>query len=681
MSVGEEFLHLYTQVERTEGLRHECIGSTLCRTISHFRLCVCRENQNFEVCGVWFGAKLAQDFPAVEAWETDVEYHGIRTLCAYRLKTCRAVDRRGHVDAEDTKAHFNQPSDRRRVFNDEYLLLHLWLIGAFFGRLQGFVMRFPCTFSVTLAHGVALEAKTSDPGDIVLSPYRTQPYTDFTQSVNADRYREAIVDVESQLGERAMLVIAGEHIDTDASIESLNPSAPSQIVGTSAAATIEHVGRAIDAAWDAFGDWSRRPASERAALIHRVGDVIAERTLEFAAWQTFEAGKNWAEAEADVAEAIDFCRYYAHQALRLDEPVEVYTYPGESNESWLQPIGVGIAIPPWNFPLAILVGMAVGPVAAGNTVVLKPASNTPLIGWEFMKVLEEAGLPPGVVNYLPGSGGVIGDALVDHPRTRFVNFTGSKEVGLRIAERSAKVHDGQRWLKRAYMEMGGKDGLIVDDTCDLDAAAVDAVRSAFGFQGQKCSACSRLIVLDSVHDELLDKVVNITSELVVGPAVENHPVGPVISAAQHASILAEIAAGIDEASLVVGGHAIDRDGGYYIEPTIFDGVDPNARLAQHEIFGPVLSVITVKDFDEAMDVANGTEFGLTGGLYSNDEQRLERAKQDFHAGNLYLNRKITGALVGIQPFGGFNMSGSNAKAGGPDYLRLFMEMKSVSRRL
>jgi 1-pyrroline-5-carboxylate dehydrogenase len=311
---------------------------------------------------------------------------------------------------------------------------------------------------------------------------------------------------------------------------------------------------------------------------------------------------------------------------------------------------------------------------------MKPASNTPLIAWQFMKVVEEAGLPRGVINFLPGSGGEIGDSLVDHPRTRFVNFTGSKEVGLRIAERSAKVHDGQKWLKRSYLEMGGKDALIVDDTVDIAAAATDAVRSAFGFQGQKCSACSRLIVFESVHDALVDAVVDIASKLSVGPAVENHPVGPVISAAQHRSIIAEITKGKDEASLVMGGRPIDREGGYFIEPTIFVDVDRDARLAQHEIFGPVLSVIKAKDFDDALDIANGTEFGLTGGVYSEDEQRLARAKREFHAGNLYFNRKITGALVGVQPFGGFNMSGSNSKAGGPDYLRLFMEMKSISRK-
>ena len=515
----------------------------------------------------------------------------------------------------------------------------------------------------------------------MLPPYRSEPYSDFTDPLTADAYRAALERVASSFGERSMLLVGGESIDTKATIESVNPADPSHIVGTSASAGVEHVDAAMEAAWSAFSGWAATTAEERAGVIHRVGDIIAERRFEFAAWQTFEAAKNWAEAEADVAEAIDFCRYYAHQALRMSKPVHVEGYPGETNESWLQPIGAGVVIPPWNFPLAILVGMTVGPVAAGNTVIAKPASNTPLVGWGFMKVLTEAGLPSGVVNYLPGAGSTIGDALVDHPRTRFVNFTGSKEVGLRIAERSAKVHEGQKWLKRSYMEMGGKDALIVDDTADMEAAAVDAVRSAFGFQGQKCSACSRLIVFDSVHDELLDSVIEHASRLSIGPPKENHAIGPVISAAQHRSIMAEIEMGRGEGELVMGGAAIERDGGFYIEPTIFDGVPPDARLAQHEIFGPVLSVISVADFDEALEVANGTEFGLTGGLHSGDEARLERAKRDFHVGNLYLNRKITGALVGIQPFGGFNMSGSNAKAGGPDYLRLFMEMKSVSRKI
>jgi 1-pyrroline-5-carboxylate dehydrogenase len=466
-----------------------------------------------------------------------------------------------------------------------------------------------------------------------------------------------------------------------ARIESVDPARPDHSIGTVAAAGPEEATRAVEIAWDAFGSWSALDAEERARFGMKLAALMRRDKYELAALQCYEAGKNWAEAEADVCEALDFCDYYARVAIHLAGGVPVVPYPGEENESHLIPIGAGVVIPPWNFPLAILAGMTIGPVMAGNTVVLKPASNTPVIGAWFMDLVAEAGFPPGVINFLPGAGSEVGDALVDHPRTRFVNFTGSKEVGLRIAERSARVHAGQQWLKRAFMEMGGKDALIVDETADHDAAVVDLVRSAFGFQGQKCSAASRLILIDDIHDEFLDRVVAATAALEVGPPVENHQMGPVISAAQHASISAEIETGRSEADLVHGGGAIDRDGGYYLEPTIFAGVDPGARLAQHEIFGPVLSVLRARDFDHALEIANGTEFGLTGGLHSRDRGRIERARREFHVGNLYINRKITGALVGVQPFGGFNMSGSNAKAGGPDYLRLFMEMKTVAERI
>lgn len=514
----------------------------------------------------------------------------------------------------------------------------------------------------------------------MLQPYQSLSYSDFSDPERAADYRRALDQVGARLGTHAPLVIGGREVATEGTIPSVDPARPLRLVGTASSATDEHAAQALAAAWKAFPGWSRTSAEKRAALVHRVGDLIADNIYEFSAWQTYEAGKNWTEAEADVAEAVDFCRYYAHQALEMDEPVSVYDYPGETNESWLQPIGAGVVIPPWNFPLAILVGMTMGPVAAGNTVVLKPASNTPLVGWGFMRTLEEAGIPPGVVNFLPGPGALVGDRLVDDPTTRFINFTGSKEVGLRIAARAAQVHEGQKWMKRAYMEMGGKDALIVDETADLDAAAADVVRSAFGFQGQKCSACSRLIVVAEAHDELVERVVERTDALDIGPPSENHAIGPVISDEQFGSILQEIGSGGQEGTLVTGGSTVSRDGGYYIQPTVFTDVRPDSRLAQHEIFGPVLSVIRVADFDEALDVANGTEYGLTGGLYSDDESRIERARRDFHVGNLYINRKITGALVGIQPFGGFNMSGSNAKAGGPDYLRLFMEMKSVARR-
>ncbi len=514
-----------------------------------------------------------------------------------------------------------------------------------------------------------------------MEPFRTEPYSDFSAAEPKAAYLEAIDTVLSKLGGHVPVIIDGKPVATDERIVSIDPAKPEVVVGTTGSASLAEAQLALDAAKAAFTDWSRRPASERAEFIHRIGDLIAERKFEISAWMTLEAGKNWVEAEADVAEAIDFCRFYAHQAVRLAEPLPVVGYPGEKNESFLIPMGAGVVIPPWNFPLAILVGMTVGPVAAGNTVVLKPASNTPVLGAHFMDIVAEAGLPDGVINFLPGPGSEVGDFLVDHPDTRFINFTGSKEVGLRIAQRAAAVHPGQQWMKRAYMEMGGKDGLVVDETADLEMAADAVVRSAYGYQGQKCSACSRAIVISAVHDELLDRVVAKASALEMGPGTENKPIGPVISAAQHSSILSEIERGKSEATLVLGGQAVDMDGGYYIEPTIFAGVQPGQRLAQHEIFGPVLSVIRVADFDQAVDVFNGTEYGLTGGLVSGDAERIERARREFHVGNLYINRKITGALVGVQPFGGFKMSGSNSKAGGPDYLRLFMEMKTVTEQI
>jgi 1-pyrroline-5-carboxylate dehydrogenase len=517
-------------------------------------------------------------------------------------------------------------------------------------------------------------------GAPVFEPYFPTPYSDFTDPARRAAYELALAGVGKTLGRSHRLVIDGEAVDTGHAITSVNPARPDQVVGEIAAADAATAEAALDAAWAAFPAWSGLDAVSRARYGLKLAAIMRRRLFELAALQTYEAGKNWAEAEADVAEAVDFVEYYARQAVELGRPLDVVQVPGEENESHLIPIGAGVAIPPWNFPLAILVGMVMGPVLAGNTVVCKPASNTPIIGSRWMDMVVEAGFPPGVINYVPGAGGEIGDLLVDHPRTRFINFTGSKEVGLRIAGRAAVVHEGQRWLKRAYMEMGGKDAMIVDETADLEAAVTDALRSAFGFQGQKCSAASRLILVDAVHDEVLERVTEGAAALEVGPPDENHPVGPVISAAQHGSILEEIDRGKGEAKLVTGGSPIDRDGGWYIEPTVFAEVPPDARLAQHEIFGPVLSVIRAGDFDEALDIANGTEFGLTGGLYSNDRERIERARREFHVGNLYINRKITGALVGVQPFGGFNMSGSNAKAGGPDYLRLFMEMKTVAER-
>ncbi len=512
-------------------------------------------------------------------------------------------------------------------------------------------------------------------------PFSNEPLPDFSAAGQIAAYQQALAQVRQQLGSHRPLIINGEEVDSGRKIVSLNPCQPSEVVGTVAAAAPADVDRALDAAWRAFAGWSALPAAVRAAALVKLAAEMRRRMLELAAWETLEAAKNWQEAAADVAEAIDFCEYYARQALEFAKPLPVHPFPGEINQSWLQPLGAGVVIPPWNFPLAILVGMAMGPVAAGNTVVIKPSSYTPMIAAIFLDVAMAAGLPPGVINVLPGLGSEVGDYLVDHVRTRFINFTGSREVGVRINARAALIHPGQHWLKRVYTELGGKDAVVIDETADLEAAIPAVIASAFGFQGQKCSAASRLIVVAEVYAAVVERLAAAAQSLKVGPAAENFPVAAVIAETQYHLIQEEIEQGKKQGKLLVGGRALDLDGGYFMEPTIFADVSPDSRLAQHEIFGPVLAVIRAADFDEAVRFFNATEYGLTGGLFSRNRERLERAKREFDVGNLYLNRKITGALVGVQPFGGFKMSGSNAKAGGPDYLRLFLEMKTVAERL
>ena len=708
---GNHLGHSIAEVGRAERLCHEVVGATLLGLHSHLRLGMSSEDEHFRVTGGIVGAKPPQHLPPVHPGKPDVEHDRCGKDLACRLESGYAVGSADDIQAEFAKADLDEATHACRVFNDQDGVCHLVSIGRLCPYCRTFSLKTldyagllhspRCGNGECRFRGVAFKEKPanrcrlstgercrkwtrSSPGEqrkSPMEPFRVEPYSDFSEPGSRDAYQEAIDTVLSKLGGHVPLIINGKPVATDERIVSINPARPDVVVGTTGSASRAEAQLALDAATEAFAGWSRRPALERAEIIHRIGDLIAERKYDFSAWMTLEAGKNWVEAEADVAEAIDFCRYYAHEAIRMGEPVPVLEYPGEKNESFLLPIGVGVVIPPWNFPLAILVGMTMGPVAAGNTVVLKPASNTPLLGAHLMDIVAEAGLPDGVINFLPGPGADVGDFLVDHPATRFINFTGSKEVGLRIAQRSAAVHPEQQWMKRAFMEMGGKDGIVVDETADLDLAADSIVRSAYGYQGQKCSACSRAIVVDAVHDELLDRIVAMASALEMGPPIENKAVGPVISAEQHSAILAEIDRGKNEAQLVLGGQPVDMDGGYYIAPTIFSGVAPHHRLAQHEIFGPVLSVIRVADFDAALDVANGTEYGLTGGLVSSDPDRIARAKREFYVGNLYINRKITGALVGIQPFGGFKMSGSNAKAGGPDYLRLFMEMKTVAEKL
>jgi 1-pyrroline-5-carboxylate dehydrogenase len=427
------------------------------------------------------------------------------------------------------------------------------------------------------------------------------------------------------------------------------------------------------------------PAEERSRYLFSAASELRRRKLEFSAWMVREVGKSWPEADADTAEAIDFLEFYGRQALRYGGPQELTQspLPNEQNEFFYIPLGVGVVIPPWNFPLAITVGMTTAAVVAGNTIVLKPSSDSPVIAAKFVELMESVGLPPGVINYLPGHGSQVGEYLVRHPRTRFINFTGSKEVGLRVNAMAAQRAEGQLWIKRVVAEMGGKDTIVVDETADLDAAAEGIVAAAYGFSGQKCSACSRAVVVDAVYDALLDKVAERTRALKIGPPDGGNVfTGPVVSKRAYESILEYIDIGKQEGRVVTGGEADpDAGPGYFIKPTIIADVDPKARISQEEIFGPVLAYIRAKDYDDALAIANDTEFGLTGAVYSRNRSRLERARWDFHVGNLYLNRKCTGALVDVHPFGGFNMSGTDSKAGGRDYLLLFLQGKSVAEKL
>ncbi|MFC4777386.1 L-glutamate gamma-semialdehyde dehydrogenase [Paenibacillus sp. GCM10023252] len=515
----------------------------------------------------------------------------------------------------------------------------------------------------------------------MMEQFVNEPFTDFTKEENRKAMLEALQLVESQLGRHYAIVIDGEHIDTERKSTSINPANTKQVVGVVAQADAALAERAIVQAAAKFESWKWTNGSERARILYRAAAIMKRRKFEFSAWLVYESGKTWAEADADTAEAIDFMAFYGREMERLGEKQPLTRIPGEDNELTYLPLGVGVVIPPWNFPLAILAGMTTASVVCGNTVVLKPASPTPVIAAKFVELLKEAGLPDGVVNFVPGPGGEVGDLLVDHPLTRYISFTGSREVGLRINERAAKTQPGQRWIKRLVAEMGGKDAIVVDSDADLDLAAESITYSAFGFSGQKCSACSRAIVHKDVYDEVLSKVVELTKKLTIGdPATGQSYMGPVIDEKAYNKILEYIEIGKSEGRLMTGGSTGD-DKGYFIEPTIFADVDGHARISQEEIFGPVLAFTKADSYDHALEIANNTLFGLTGAVISNNRSHLEQARREFHAGNLYFNRKCTGALVGVQPFGGFNMSGTDSKAGGRDYLLLFTQAKLVCERM
>jgi 1-pyrroline-5-carboxylate dehydrogenase len=514
-----------------------------------------------------------------------------------------------------------------------------------------------------------------------LAPFANSPLTDFTREENIQAQEAALRQVEAELGATFPLIIAGENREKADTFASINPARPDQVVARFAKATVQDVEDAVQAAWKTFQTWQYTPASERAGYLFKAAELLRQRRFYFNALMIYEVGKSWPEADGDTAEAIDFLEFYGREALRLGGEQPITKIPEEENALVYIPLGVGAVIPPWNFACAIMVGLTSSALVAGNTVILKPASTAALVAARFVELLVEAGVPKGVVSFLPGSGGTIGDALIEHPLTRFVSFTGSREVGLRINELAAKPRPGQKWIKRTILEMGGKDSIVVDETANLDAAASAIVASAFGFQGQKCSACSRAIVTASVYDEVLAKVVERAKSLTIGDTTDRTSyMGAVIDEGAFRKILDYIEVGKREGRLVLGGEKLPREG-YFIPPTIFADVPADARISLEEIFGPVLAVIKARDFDDALTIANNTEYGLTGSFFSKDAERIARAEREFFVGNLYINRKCTGALVGVHPFGGFNMSGTDSKAGGRDYLLLFTQAKAISAKV
>src|SRR5437763_1248085 len=512
--------------------------------------------------------------------------------------------------------------------------------------------------------------------------FRNEPFTDFSKEENARAMREAIAQVKSELGREYPLVIGGERIKTGRTFDSLNPANKTEVVGSFQKATEELARAAVEKADEAFQTWRNVLPQQRADILFRVASLLRERRHYFSAWMIHEVAKTWPEADADTAEAIDFCEFYAREMLRYAAPQPLVRIEGEENRLEYIPLGVGVVIPPWNFPLAIMAGMTVASFVTGNTVVLKPSSDAPAIAYKFFELLEEAGVPAGVVNFMTGSGGEVGDVVVDHPRTRYVAFTGSKEIGLRINERASKVHDGQIWIKRVVAEMGGKDAIIVDSDTDLDAAAAGVVQSAFGLQGQECSSGARAVIDGGVYDPVDERIVERTARLKVGdPTEQTTSMSAVVNQKAFKTINDYIEKGKADGGRVVAGGGSDGEQGFFIEPTVIADVKPGDRVEQEEIFGPVLACIRARDFDDALAIANDTEYGLTGAVYTNDHEKLERARREFHVGNLYFNRKCTGALVGAHPFGGFQMSGTDSKAGGRDYLALFLQAKVTSEKI
>jgi len=531
------------------------------------------------------------------------------------------------------------------------------------------------------ARAFAPDPSRSEPagGNARAPGFRNEPLTDFTRAEHRTSMRTALQAVRGRIGARLPIVIAGRRIETGRWVASVNPANRRETVAQAAAATPELAVQAIEAARDAFPAWRDTPVAERAGLIRKVAQILRRRRFELSAIEVYETGKQWREADADIAEAIDFCNYYAAEMLRLDRP-QRRDVPGEDNAYFYEPRGVTVVIAPWNFPLAILCGMTTAALVAGNTVIMKPAEQSVFIASLLMEAFEEAGLPKGVAAYLPGVGEEIGPPLVKHPDTSVIAFTGSRAVGLLIQRQAAELAEGQEQIKRVIAELGGKNAVIVDDDADLDEAVHGVVASAFGYSGQKCSACSRVIVLQSVHDTFLARLIEATRSLEVGPAEEpGYFLGPVIDDEAQQRIMGMIERAKRESRLVYQAEVTElAEQGSYVPPTIFADVAPRASIAQDEVFGPVLAVLRAADLSEALAIANGTRYALTGGLFSRSPANIERVRREFRVGNLYINRKITGALVDRQPFGGFKLSGVGSKAGGPDYLHQFLIPRTIT---
>jgi RHH-type proline utilization regulon transcriptional repressor/proline dehydrogenase/delta 1-pyrroline-5-carboxylate dehydrogenase len=515
------------------------------------------------------------------------------------------------------------------------------------------------------------------PSDI----YENSPLVNFVYKESQEKMRNALREVRNRFGENYPLVIGGEKIWTDKLTPSVNPAAPKEIVGYVPEAGIPEAERAVNAARAAFGKWSRTPFEERARLLDRAAAIMDRRRCELSAVEVFEVGKPWAEADGDIREAMDFCHFYAQRMRLIGRPRLTQPVPGEESYQHYWPRGVALVIAPWNFPIAILSGMISAALVTGNTVIMKPSEQSIICGAMLMQIFEEAGVPPGVLNFISGHGSVIGAHLVDHKDVDLIAFTGSREVGLRIWESAGKTLPGQRELKRVVCEMGGKNPVIIDSDADLDEAIVDSIYSAFGYQGQKCSALARLILLEENYDRVMERLLSAAASLRVGnPEVPGIMVGPVIDEAAYQRILDYIEIGKSEATLAYQAKQVPPEG-YFIPPTIFTDVKPNMRIAREEIFGPVLSVLKVRDLDEAFAVANGTDYALTAGFFSRSPANIDRAKAEIEAGNVYINRSCTGAVVGRHPFGGFKMSGGGTKAGGVDYLLQFLLPRVVTENV